>query len=302
MERQEGQPNERDSVMILQSEKAKESNTLLPSHPASQRNQISYRNKLLEKDEEVFSQELEDQMKEWLCEEKAISSPLPRSENSYGVVTKAKHVDERIAWILRSRNFELIDLPNNYFVFTSGNREMRLKLLFDEKCPLALNLGEDSSGVIEPKKRIEPRESGSKEDVVGHIENEQLNLGMDERCDLVTMEPHLEPPTEIERKEKATKVKEKAGKATKIVETRLEPSTEIERKGTVTEVKEKEGKATDAPVGKPVTLSQATLDYNLRPNGLSSVRNKKKVARDHNVIFGSTKTIESSKVNETKAP
>ncbi|KAI9082152.1 hypothetical protein K1719_035892 [Acacia pycnantha] len=363
-------------------------------------------------------------MKEWLCEENAISPPLTEEQKILldslpklnlsderlmglchpwkdaliltllGKSVNLEIMKDRIAWILRSRNFELIDLPNNYFVFKTGNREMRLKLFFDgpwviqghylavqrwspnfnpyKKCPLDLNSREDSSEKTQPvvntshtsknqsywhaqskplvsvpginsdeefgkwmiakrntKKRthnLDPerklgkmpksnksngkgkkyasgsRESGSKEDVVGHIENEQLNLGTDERCALVTVEPHLEPPTEIERKEKATKVKEKAGKATKIVETRLEPSTEIEMKGTVTEVKEKEGKATDAFVGKPIILSQASLDYNLRPNGLSSVRNKKKAARDHNVIFGSTKTIESSKVNETKAP
>ncbi|KAI9125165.1 hypothetical protein K1719_003781 [Acacia pycnantha] len=161
MERQEGQTIERDTVMIMQSEKAKESNSLLPSHPASQRNQISYRNKLLEKDEEVFSQELEDQMKEWLCEEKAISPPLTEEQKSLldslpklsmpderlmglcrpwkdaliltllGKSVNLEIMKDRIAWILRSRNFELIDLPNNYFVFKSGNREMRLKLLFD---------------------------------------------------------------------------------------------------------------------------------------------------------------------------
>ncbi|KAI9085059.1 hypothetical protein K1719_033051 [Acacia pycnantha] len=156
-------------------------------------------------------------------------------------------------------------------------------------------------GVIEPKKRLESTESGSKEDVVGHIENEQLNLGTNGNCAFVTVEPHLEPSMEKEMKEKVTKVKEKEGKAIKIVEPRLEPSMEIERKEKVTEVKEKEGKATDAPVGKPISLSQATNDYNLRPNGQSSLRNKKKAARAHNVIFGSSKTFESSKASEMKA-
>ncbi|KAI9115145.1 hypothetical protein K1719_014158 [Acacia pycnantha] len=64
--------------------------------------------------------------------------------------------------------------------------------------------------------------------------------------------------------------------------------------------KEKEGKATNALVGQPVILSQSSDGYNLRPNGLSSVRNMKKAARAHNVIFGSTKTIEISKVSEAK--
>ncbi|KAI9114146.1 hypothetical protein K1719_014796 [Acacia pycnantha] len=157
-------------------------------------------------------------------------------------------------------------------------------------------------GVIEPKKRIESTESGSKEDVVDHTENEQLNLGTDGKRDLVTVEPHLEPSTEIEVKEKVTKVKEKKGKATKNVEPRLEPSTEIERQEKVTEVKEKEGKATDVPVGKPVILSQATHEYNLRPNGLSSMRNKKKATRAHNVVFRSTKTIKSSKGEKKRPP
>ncbi|KAI9109872.1 hypothetical protein K1719_018913 [Acacia pycnantha] len=444
MERQEGQSKEWDSVMILHNEKVKENkenSTLLPSHPAPQRNQISYRNKLLEKEEEVFSQELEDQMKEWLCEEKEISPPLTEEQkilldslpklsmsderlmglcrpwkdalilSLLGKSTNLEMMKDRIAWILRSRSFELIDLPNNYFVFKTGNRDLRLRLLFDGPWviqghylavqrwspnfnPYIQNLEEDSleksqpvvdishasknpsychaqlkplvsvprinsdeefgswmiakrnskkrihnlepkrklgkmpesnksngkgkksasgsrfdvlqevqdhtsskgvgrlrktevttttwrrkegealssikEGVIEPKKRIESRESESKEVVVGHIEKEKLNLGTDGKCTLVIGEPHLEPSTEIEMKEKAT------------------------------EVKEKEGKATNVLVGQSVILSQATDDYNLRPNGLSSVRNKKKAARAHNVIFGSTKTIESSKVSEMK--
>ncbi|KAI9073365.1 hypothetical protein K1719_044706 [Acacia pycnantha] len=323
---------------------------------------------------------------------------------------------DRIAWILRSRSFELIDLPNNYFVFKTGNKDLRLRLLFDgpwviqghylavqrwspnfnpyKKCPLVQNSVEDSpeksqpvvnisyasknpsychaqlkplvsvlginsnkefgswmiakrssnkrihnleperklgkmpesnksngkgkksasgsrfdvlqevedrtnskgvdrlrktevatstwrrkegealssikEGVIVPKTRIASRESGSKEDVVGHIEKEKLNLGADGKCYLVIAEPHLESSTKVAMKEKVTKVKEKEGNAANVL------------------------------VGQSVILSQATDDYNIRPNGLSSVRNKKKAARDHNVIFGSTKTIESPKVNETE--
>ncbi|XP_028792771.1 uncharacterized protein LOC114748508 [Neltuma alba] len=38
---------------------------------------------------------------------------------------------DRIQWILKSEHFELIDLPNNYFVFRTSVVELRKKLLFD---------------------------------------------------------------------------------------------------------------------------------------------------------------------------
>ncbi|KAI9118584.1 hypothetical protein K1719_010916 [Acacia pycnantha] len=177
MERQGDQSKEGDSVLMLQSEKAKENNTFLPSHLAYQRNQISYRSKLLEKEEEAFSQELEDQMKEWLCEEKEISTPLTEEQKILlDSLPKLSMSDERlmslcrpwkdalvltllgrsanlemmkdwIAWILRSKSFELIDL--------------RLRLLFDgpwcgkyghsqEKCPLVRNAEENSSEISQP--------------------------------------------------------------------------------------------------------------------------------------------------------
>ncbi|KAI9124273.1 hypothetical protein K1719_005573 [Acacia pycnantha] len=120
------------------------------------------------------------------------------------------------------------------------------------------------------KSLIESSESGTKENVVGHIEKEKLNLDTDRKCSLVIGEPHLESSSVREKKEKVMKVKEK------------------------------EVKATNALVGQPIILSQSSDGYNLRPNGLSSVRNKKKAARAHNVIFGSTKTIGISKVSEAK--
>ncbi|KAI9128341.1 hypothetical protein K1719_001334 [Acacia pycnantha] len=120
------------------------------------------------------------------------------------------------------------------------------------------------------KSLIESSESGTKEDVVGHIEKEKLNLDTDGKCSLVIGEPHLESSTVRKKKENVKKVKEK------------------------------EVKVTNALVGQPVILSQSSDGYNLRPNGLSSVCNKKKAARAHNVIFGSTKTIEISKVSEAK--
>ncbi|KAI9109722.1 hypothetical protein K1719_019352 [Acacia pycnantha] len=120
------------------------------------------------------------------------------------------------------------------------------------------------------KSLIESSESETKEDVAGHIEKDKLNLDMDGKCSLMIGEPQLESSTVREKKEKVTKAKEK------------------------------EGKATNAFVGQPVTLSQSSYGYNLRPNGLSSVRNMKKAARAHNVIFGSTKTIEISKVSKAK--
>ncbi|KAI9120274.1 hypothetical protein K1719_007307 [Acacia pycnantha] len=430
MEKQGDLSKEGDSVLMLPSEKAKENISLLPSHPAHQRNQISYRSKLLKKEEEVFSQELEDQMKEWLCEENEISTPLTEEQNILldslpklsmsderlmslcrpwkdaliltllGKSANLAMMKDRIAWILRSKSFELIDLPNNYFLFKTGNRDLRLRLLFDgpwviqghylavqrwspnfnpyKKCPLVRNAEENSSEVPQPivstshasknpscshaqlkplvsvpginsdeefgswmiakrnsKKRIhivEPErkvgkmpennksngkgkksasgsrfdvlqdvedriyskgvdrlrkievatttwrrkegealpsikegvvgskereksvigslkpgkslivssESGTKEDVAGHIEKEKLNLDTDGKCSLVIGEPHLESSTVGEKKEKVMKTKEK------------------------------EGKATNALVGQPVISSQSSDGYNLRPNGLSS--------------------------------
>ncbi|KAI9116164.1 hypothetical protein K1719_013094 [Acacia pycnantha] len=413
MERQGDQSKEGNSVLMLQNEKAKENNTLPPSHLAYQRNQISYRSKLLEKEEEVFSQELEDQMKEWLCEEKEISTPLTEEQKTLldslpklsmsderlmslcrpwkdaliltllGKSANFEMMKDRIAWILRSKSFELIDLPNNYFLFKTGNSDLRLsehKPYFkNSSCchaqlkPLVSMPGINSdeefgswmiakrnsrkrTHIVEPERKvgrmpennksngkgkksasgsrfdvlqdvedriyskdvdrlrktevattswrrkegealpsikegvvgskereksiigslkpgkslIESSESGTKEDVVGHIEKEKLNLVTDEKYSLVIGEPHLEPSTVREKKEKVMKAKEK------------------------------EGKATNALVGQPVILSQSSDGYNLRPNGLSSVRNMKKAARAHNVIFGSTKTIETSKVSEAK--
>ncbi|KAI9126091.1 hypothetical protein K1719_003509 [Acacia pycnantha] len=77
-------------------------------------------------------------------------------------------------------------------------------------------------------------------------------------------------------------------------------STVREKKEKVMKVKEKEGKDTNALVGHPEILSKPSDGFNLRPNGLSSVRNMKKAARAHNVIFGSTKSIGISKVSEAK--
>ncbi|KAI9118161.1 hypothetical protein K1719_010493 [Acacia pycnantha] len=340
MEGQGEQSKEGDSVLLLHSEKAMENNTLLRSHPVYQRSQISYRSKLLEKEEEVFSQELEEQMKDWLCEEKEISptlieehkillDSLPKlsisDERLIGlcrplkdaliltVLGKSANLEmmkDRIAWILRSKSFELIDLPNNYFLFKTGNRDLRLRLLFDgpwdvedriyskgvdrpRKTEVATTTWRRKEGEALPsikegfvgykereksvigslkpgKSLIESSESGTKEDVVGHIEKEKLNPDTDGKCSLVIGEPHLESSTVREKKEKMMKAKEK------------------------------EGKATNALVGQPVILSQSSDGYNLRPNGLSSVRSMKKAARAHNVIFGSTKTIEISKVSKAK--
>ncbi|KAI9086223.1 hypothetical protein K1719_031677 [Acacia pycnantha] len=117
------------------------------------------------------------------------------------------------------------------------------------------------------RRKEDPSESGTKEDVV---QKDSLNLDTNGKCPLLIGEPHFESSIERELKEK------------------------------VVEVKEKEHKTTNVLVDQPVILKQVTDDYNLRPNGLSSVRNKKKAARAHNVIFGSTKTNESSKVSESK--
>ncbi|KAI9075393.1 hypothetical protein K1719_042643 [Acacia pycnantha] len=136
-------------------------------------------------------------------------------------------------------------------------------------------------GVVESRERDKPvigssklvkspivsSECGTKEVVV---EKEPLNLDTDGKCPLVIGEP------------------------------RLEPSSERELKEQVAEVKEREHTTINVYVDQPVILKQTTHDYNLRPNGLPSMRNKKKATRDHSVIFGSTKTIESSKASEPK--
>lgn len=38
---------------------------------------------------------------------------------------------DRIAWLIKSTNFELIDLPNNYFVFCTEQKELSRKLLYE---------------------------------------------------------------------------------------------------------------------------------------------------------------------------
>ncbi|KAI9084328.1 hypothetical protein K1719_033670 [Acacia pycnantha] len=435
---------------MLQSEKAKENNILLPSHshPAYQRNQISYRSKLLEKEEEVFSQELEDQMKEWLCEEKEISTPLTEEQEILldslpklsmsnerlmslccpwkdaliltllGKSANLEMMKDRIAWILRSKSFELIDLPNNYFLFKTRNRDLRLRLLFDdpwcgkyghsqEKCPLVRNTGENSSEITQPivntshasknpscyhaqlkplvsvpginsdeefgswmiakrnsRKRIhivEPEgkvgkmpennksngkgkkfASGSRFDVLQDAEDRIYSKGVDRlrKTEVATTTWRRKEGEALSSiKEGVVEFRERKvgywffeawevshrvigernqgrcgwsyrkrklnldtdGKCSLVIgEPHLESSTVREKKEKVMKVKEKEGKVTNALVGQPIILSQSSDGYNLRPNGLSSVRNKKKAARAHNVIFGSTKSIEISKVNEAK--
>ncbi|KAI9116808.1 hypothetical protein K1719_012174 [Acacia pycnantha] len=200
MEKEGDQSKEGGSVLLLQSEKAKENITLLPSHPVFQKTQISYRSKLLEKEEEVFSQELEDQMKEWFCEEKDISTPLTEEQKILldslpklsmsderlmslccpwkdaliltllGKSANLEMMKDRIAWILRSKSFELIDLPNNYFLFKTRNRDLRLRHS-QEKCPLAHNTGEDSSEITQP---IVNASHASKNPSCGHAQLKPL--------------------------------------------------------------------------------------------------------------------------------
>ncbi|KAI9085993.1 hypothetical protein K1719_032070 [Acacia pycnantha] len=71
-------------------------------------------------------------------------------------------------------------------------------------------------------------------------------------------------------------------------------------KPVLVESRDREHTTINVSVDQPVILKQTTHDYNLRPNGLSSMRNKKKATRAHSVIFGSTKTIESSELSEPK--
>lgn len=48
-----------------------------------------------------------------------------------GRPTNLNMMRDRVAWMLKSDNFELIDLPNNFFVFRSTEKSLSNKLLFE---------------------------------------------------------------------------------------------------------------------------------------------------------------------------
>ncbi|KAI9126495.1 hypothetical protein K1719_002091 [Acacia pycnantha] len=438
MEGQGEQLKDGVSTLVLHNEKAKENFNLWSSLPVlqNQRSQISYRNKLLEKEEEASAQELIDQMKEWLCEENEISPALSEEHKTLldslpklsmsderlmdlcrpwkdaliltvlGKSVNLVMMKDRIAWILRSKSFELIDLPNNYFLFKTGNSDLRLRLLFDgpwviqghylavqleyegldlicfkcgkyglsqEKCPLPRDTGEDPLEILQPvatssnasknqscgqahlkplvsvpginsndefgsrmiakrfpRKRIhsvEPKKkegklpknnksngkgikstSGSIFDMLQDAEDRTYSKGENRprKSEVATTtwrrkEVSSESGTKEVVVEKEPLNINTDGKCPLVIgEPRLEPSSERDLKEQVAEVKEREHTTINVSVDQPVFLKQTAHDYNLRPNGLSSLHNKKNTTRAHSVIFGSTKTIESSKASEPK--
>ncbi|XP_028775904.1 uncharacterized protein LOC114732736 [Neltuma alba] len=48
-----------------------------------------------------------------------------------GRATSLQMMKDRVIWMLKYDNFELVDLPNNYFVFRTTNRELNKRLLYD---------------------------------------------------------------------------------------------------------------------------------------------------------------------------
>ncbi|KAI9078635.1 hypothetical protein K1719_039384 [Acacia pycnantha] len=396
MEGQGEQVKDGVSSLVLHNDKAKENFNL--RHPVlqNQRSQISYRNKLLEKEEEVSAHELIDQMKEWLCEEKEISPSLSEEQKDIldslpklsmsderlmdlcrpwkdaliltvlGKSVNLVMMKDRIAWILRSKSFELIDLPNNYFLFKTGNSDLRLSCGQALLKPLVSVPGissddEFGSWMIAkrvPRKRIhivEPERkegkvpennksngkgiksaSGSRFDVLQDAEDRTYSKGENrlrksevatttwrrkvgealssikegvvesrERDKLVIGPSKLVVSSESGTKEVVFEKEplniDTDGKCPLVSgEPRLEPSSKRELKEQVAEVKEREHTTINVSVDQPAILKQTAHDYNLRPNDLSSMHNKKKTTRAHSVIFGSTKTIESSKASEPK--
>ncbi|KAI9102300.1 hypothetical protein K1719_023502 [Acacia pycnantha] len=63
-----------------------------------------------------------------------------------GRKTNIDMLKDIIKWLLRSENFELIDLPNNYFVFRITKEALCNKLLFDE--PWQLGFYKDTTLLV----------------------------------------------------------------------------------------------------------------------------------------------------------
>lgn len=113
------------------------------------------------REEQAFSEELEALMKEWLKkeeetapilteEQKILIGNLPNLHmddkrlkelcrswkdalivNLLEKMANLVKMNDRIAWLIKSNNFELIDLPNNFYAFCIENNELSKKLLYD---------------------------------------------------------------------------------------------------------------------------------------------------------------------------
>ncbi|KAI9081290.1 hypothetical protein K1719_036790 [Acacia pycnantha] len=124
------------------------------------RTQISYKAMLIENEEKAFDKILDRRMKEWLKEEEATLKLTEEQKKMIGMLLTLNVLDEklkdlcrlwkdaliltilgrktnldmlkdRIKWLSHSKNFEFIDLPNNYFVFKMAEEAYCNKLLFD---------------------------------------------------------------------------------------------------------------------------------------------------------------------------
>lgn len=45
--------------------------------------------------------------------------------------TNINMMRDRLSWVLKNENFELVDLPNNYYVFKSGDKNLCKRVIFD---------------------------------------------------------------------------------------------------------------------------------------------------------------------------
>lgn len=133
-----------------------------PSLVGTHKTQISYKSKLLGEGESLtMEKDYELQMREWLEEEKSLAPLLSDSEKQIvdnlptvdisdeklkhlclpwkdsliitllGRPTSLGMMKDRIGWLLKSNDFTLVDLPNNFYVFTTKNMEIKKRLLFD---------------------------------------------------------------------------------------------------------------------------------------------------------------------------
>lgn len=112
-------------------------------------------------EEKAFTQDFDAQMKEWLKEEADITPALTEEQKKLldslpkwnmpderlkelcrpwkdaliitllGKNTNLRMMRDRIQWLLKTTKFELIDLPNNYYVFRTGDIELCKRLLFE---------------------------------------------------------------------------------------------------------------------------------------------------------------------------
>lgn len=125
------------------------------------RTPISYKSMLVGEDERNLDQDFDELVKEWLQEERTMTPSLSADQMKLldtipkvsisddrlkelcrpwkdalvvtlvGRNTNLNMMRDRLVRLLRSDNFEIVDLPNNHFVFKSGDKTLCKKLLFE---------------------------------------------------------------------------------------------------------------------------------------------------------------------------